>query len=157
MSARHKTIDPHTLNHVLASLSGSDEETYFNIREAIDFTLESAMPGGPDEDTLLDSAATLAKLHLNKRKEFIYLEHLDFRAESYDPLFLSAHVRAQLRKLTGTREAILLITGLRRMICPPGHYWTKKRQTRYDEAKHMIDDIAILMASKNTRMHLLYL
>lgn len=155
-TTRHQ-VNFHTLNNLLAYVTRSDPRTVEHVRSAVNFTLENALPGGPDEDTLLASAEHLVRLHQIHDPDRMAFQHLDLRSEEYDPLFLRAHVRSVLRLLAGTPEAILLITGLRRMICPPGRNWTQKRHSQYEEAKSFIEDVAAQCSTTNTRLHLLFL
>lgn len=157
MRATSSSVNFHTLNNLLAFIARSDQATAEHVRSAINFTLENAGEGGPDEDSLLASAETILRLHRLEDPESFAFEHLDLRAEEYNPLFLRAQLRSALKKLAGTPEAILLITGLRRMLCPPRRNWTDKRQAQYDKAQAYIEDVCADGMTPSTRLHLLFL
>lgn len=147
----------HTLNNLIAYIARSDPTTAAHVKSAVNFTLENAMPGGPDEDTLIASAEYLLRLHKLDQRDAVVFKHLDFRSEEFDPLFIRAHVRSLIKQVVGTEEAILLITGLRRMICAPGRNWTQRRSQQYEQTKSYIEDVAADSINAQTRLHLLFL
>ncbi len=157
MNARTETFDIKKLNNLLAWVTHSDPEIAGHVKCAIDFTLENAMPGGPDEDTLIASAEQLLRLHEHPLRDRFAFKLLDFRSESFDPLFIRANVRSALQLLAGTHQAVLLVTGLRRMCCPPGRNWTQKRAEQYEQTKTYIEDVAAGSIHSSMRLHLLFL
>ena len=157
MSKQAATVKLHTLNNLLSLVADTDPDTASHVRSAINFTLENATPGGPDEDELLANAEQLLKMHHINKEHDLPFYHCDFRRESYDPLWLQAHIRNALRELSGYPRALLLITGLRRMICPPGNHWTQRRQQQYNDAINYLEELAAGYSSSKTHLYLLFL
>ncbi len=146
----------HTLNSLLTLATGTDPELARQIRAAIEFSMQDATPGGPDQNSLALAAETLLKLHMKDRPETAF-ELLDLRDDAYDPLFIRKRLILALRKLAGHPRAILLTTGLRRMVCPPGRRWTRRSRERYQSIKGYIEEVAAANSSPRTVLHLLFL
>ena len=157
MSKQDTTVKLHTLNNLLSLVANTDSHVASHVRSAINFTLENATPGGPDEDELLANAEQLLKIHRSSQDNELPFYHCDFRKESYDPLWLQAHFKNALRELSGYPRALLLVTGLRRMICPPTQRWTQRRQMQYDNAIHYMEEVSAEYTSTKTHLYLLFL
>ena len=157
MNKQMPTVKLHTLNNLLSLVADTDPHIASHVRSAINFTLENATPGGPDEDDLLANAEQLLRIHQINKQNDLPFYHCDFRSESYDPLWLQAHFKNALRELSGYPRALVLITGLRRMICPPTHHWTQRRQGQYNDAIHYMEELAAEYTSIKTHLYLLFL
>ena len=157
MSKQASIVKLHTLNNLLSLVANTDPDVASHVRSAINFTLQNATPGGPDEDELLTNAEQLLRMHHINKDDSLPFHHCDFRAESYDPLWLQAHFKNALRQLSGYPRALVLITGLRRMICPPSHLWTERRQMQYSNAIHYMEELAAEYTSAKTHLYLLFL
>ena len=97
----------------------------------------------------------LVKLHVSNPDSFGF-NHWDLGSHQYDPLWIRAHLIRELKKISGFQEALLLITGLRSAICPPGKYWTGKRSIRYQEAIAYIENLALQFKTPRTKLSLLF-
>jgi len=147
----------HNLNALLHLATLSSEESAQDIRKAIDFTMEGALDeDGPTPFTLDETARVLLSLHTGQNVQPAFAL-CDLRAQEFEPLFLREKLMQPLRKLAGCPEAILLVTGLRRMVCPPGKRFTQKRQQQYQSCRSYIEDLAKEHSAPTTRMHLLFL
>jgi len=144
------------LHNLLSVAVGADAEVERQVQAAIDFTLENAVPGGPDAATLGQSAEILLGL-LRHNGQKPGLAHLDLRDQPWEPLWIRQNVLSSLKRLTGYDEGILLTTGLRRLACPPGRRWTIRARGRYQDAIAYIQESAAAQASEDTRLHLLFL
>ncbi len=143
--------------HTLLSVAvDADADLAKQVEAAIEFTLENALPGGPDADSLGQSAEMLLNLFRRDQRQPA-LAHLDWRGQTWDPLWIREHMLSSLRKLAGYREGILLTTGLRRLACPPGKRWTARARARYQSAIDYLQETAATQASPKTTLHLLFL
>ncbi len=157
MSATAEPPPPLRALHTLLSIAvGADAELAGQVQAAVEFTLENAVPGGPDAATLGQAAeALLGLLHRNGHTPAF--AHLDLREQNWEPLWIRERVLASLRPLAGYREGILLTTGLRRLSCPPGRRWTARARARYQAGMAYIQESAAAQTSVRTVLHLLFL
>ena len=62
-----------------------------------------------------------------------------------------------MKKLAGRREGLLLVTGLRGAVCPEGKYWTKHRETQYQQVRNWIDELVCAWATCGSRLQVVVL
>jgi len=148
--------DLHSLNSLLRLVTQASTEQAQAVRKAIEFTLEDADGDGPSALSLDDAARLILNLHRDGMNAPAF-EHCDLRTADFDPLFVRESVMVHLRKLAGCPEAILLVTGLRRMVCPPGKRWTSRRRAQYKDVLAYIENLASQHSSPKTRLSLLFL
>jgi hypothetical protein len=79
------------------------------------------------------------------------------RLEDFSALWIRQAIVGQMKKLAGRREALLLVTGLRDSICPPGKYWTRARQAHYERVRGWIEDLACAWASRGSKLQVVVL
>ncbi|MGE9297387.1 MAG: hypothetical protein ACQKBV_13975, partial [Puniceicoccales bacterium] len=111
--------------------------------------------GNEDFSELNSAIGKILKLHLQGRRD-VGFAHCDLTGADDDPLFLQPEIMRALRKVGGCREAIVLITGLRRTVCPPGRYFTSKRQQTYRRSQGFIEELAAKYSSRKTRLRLVF-
>jgi len=156
-TAEKENAPPLRALHTLLSVAvGADAELASQVQAAVDFTLENAVPGGPDAATLGQAAEALLGL-LHRHGHTPAFAHLDWREQNWEPLWMRERVLASLRPLAGYREGVLLTTGLRRLACPPGRRWTASARARYQSAIAYIGETAAAQTSAKTVLHLLFL
>lgn len=155
--AADSLADLRNLNSLLRLAANGSAANALEIRKAIEFTMEGAdTADGPTPMTLDEAARLFLRLHASDEHAPAFAL-CDLRAEAYDPLFIREKLMVPLRKLAGYPEAILLVTGLRRLVCPPGKRWTKRRRSQYQETLHYIEQLANQHSSPRTRLSLLFL
>lgn len=155
--AEHEVEQLHALNALFALSTGTNRDVAAQIQSAINFTLEDAQPGGPDMDSLGLAAKRLLEMHTFHKSHSYGFYHCDLRHEENDPLWLREHVLKAIRHLVGYPHAILLVTGLRRMVCPPGKRWTPARQQDYANGIRYIEELTAQGITASTRLHMLFL
>jgi len=145
-------VDLRALNQLLHLATGSDPELAKHIESAVTF----AQRTGNEDFTELNSAVgKILQLHLQGRRD-VGFAHCDLTGADDDPLFLQPEIMRALRRVGGCREAIILITGLHRTVCPPGRYFTTRRQQTYRRAQGFIEDLAAKYTSPRTRLRLVF-
>jgi hypothetical protein len=145
------------LNEVLSRAAGSDPESAEHARRALEFfAVEEENGAGepPDGERLLRGAEALARIHFSRGSStpaaFAHW-HVPL-VEGAGPLWLRQAIVGEMKKLAGRRDALLLVTGLREAICPPGRYCTRARQAEYDRVRGWIDDLACSWAARGSRL-----
>ncbi|MEO0795523.1 MAG: hypothetical protein AAFX93_10185 [Verrucomicrobiota bacterium] len=146
------TIDLSALNRLLHLATESDPDLALHIESAVTFAQRT---GNPDFNELNSAVEQLLKLHLQGKRSTGFA-HCDLSGADDDPLFLRPAVMTALRTVAGCAEAIILITGLRRSVCPPGRYFTSKRQLTYNHTQDFIEQLAAKYSSRKTRLRLVY-
>ncbi|MEM9148832.1 MAG: hypothetical protein AAGC57_22045, partial [Pseudomonadota bacterium] len=121
-----------SLNALLNVATGSDRELAAQIARAIEFSRDEIGEAHPAHDMLAKSAHRLLELHLSHRAACGF-QHCDLRGQGNDPLFIRGQILAALRKLAGSREAILLVSGLPTLVKPQGGRWSRPRRKTYQD------------------------
>lgn len=152
-AANEPGVDLASLNHLLHWATGSDPALAAQLESAIAFSRQAGE--SRDLSELDEAARRLVELHLDGRRD-VGFAHCDLRGADDDPLFLRPSVMRALRQVGGCREAIVLVTGLRRSVCPPGRYFTSKRQQHYSHAQAFIEDLAAKYTARKTRLQLVF-
>ncbi|MBC2592874.1 hypothetical protein H5P28_01240 [Ruficoccus amylovorans] len=145
-----------TLNSLLSLATGSDQELARHIEQAIEFSREQVGESHPAHEMLANSARRLLELHLDNRATCGF-QHCDLHGQDNDPLWIRAQVLKSLRKLAGSREAILLISGLPTLVRPQGRRWSPSRRRTYQELVGYIQHLAAAHSSPRTRLQLIFL
>tara|TARA_B100001248_G_scaffold262669_1_gene260673 strand:- start:79120 stop:79614 length:495 start_codon:yes stop_codon:yes gene_type:complete len=135
------------LNSLLTLTTGSDPDVSDQIGHALDFQRKKT--GSCEEDALGDPVQMLLNLHL-KDKETAGFYHLELNDLHLGPLWVRVQLVRGLKNLTGYKEGVLLVTGLKDFICPPGKRWTQKRRGQYREMLDMIEQhVALWLVPRN--------
>ncbi|QYY35625.1 hypothetical protein [Ruficoccus sp. ZRK36] len=145
-----------TLNTLLSVATGSDQELARHIEQAIEFSREQVGESHPSHEMLARSARRLLELHLDNRATCGF-QHCDLHGHPNDPLWIRAHILKALRKLAGSREAILLVSGLPTLIRPQGRRWSPSRRKSYQDLINYVQHLAAAHCSPRTRLQLLFL
>ncbi len=151
------------LNAMVSLATGTDQFQSDQIQAAIQFCRNQAevVSSSKSQQAMETSKAytdivdRLVKLHVEEGSSFGF-GHWNLGHHEYDPLFIRAHLIKELKRISGFEEALLLITGLREALCPPGKYWTQKRSTRYQEAISYIESLAVQYKTPKTKLSLLF-
>lgn len=145
-------IDLASLNQLLHLATDSDPALAEQIGAAVGFAQRT---GNADFTELNSVVHQLLRLHMQGRRDAGFA-HCDLTGADDDPLFLRPAIMHALRKVGGCREAIILITGLRRSVCPPGRYFTSRRQQTYNHAQDYIEQLAAKYTSPKSRLRLVF-
>lgn len=146
----------YALNQLFGLATGSGQDLVAQIKQAIDFGIEDGAENEAGFQSLTTSAEQLLKLHLQDKANCGF-NHCDLRNESDDPLFIRMKVIQSLRILAGAEQAILLISGLRHLVCPDGKRWTTQRKQRYQQLIAQIESLAAKHSSPKTNLRLIFL
>lgn len=147
-----------TLNELLARTGASDPERAEHARRALDF-FSREQADGASGVSLADCAAKLAKLHLGEEgdSELAFAHWHVPSSEASSPLWIRQAIVGEMKKLAGRRAALLLVTGLREAICPPGRRWTKARETQYQRVRDWINELACAWATRGSQLQVVVL
>lgn len=146
-----------TLNELLGRLSDPDRADH--ARRALEFA-QAEHPEDLAEIALGDSVDKLLELHFGQSRGPAGLAFAHWhvsRLEDFSPLWIRQAIVAEMRKLAGSREALLLITGLRQAVGGNGHYWTKKREADYQRVRGWVDELACAWATRGSRLQVVVL
>ncbi|WP_309399029.1 hypothetical protein [Cerasicoccus maritimus] len=156
MSERQTDSEPEinlqALNQLLHLATESDAELARQVQSAVDFAQRN---NDSDLTELNKVVEKLLSLHLAGSRH-TGVAHCDLKGCDNDPIFLRPAIMQALRTVGGCREAIILITGLRRTVCPPGRYFTSKRQQTYNHSQDYIEQLAAQYTSRKTRLRLVF-
>lgn len=149
-----------TLNAMVSLAAGTDPESTGQMHAAIEFCRESKATGSEDQsDAPIDYrelVRRLVRFHIQHRESFGF-RLWDLSEETYEPLWVRAHLMRELRRLAGCEQALLLICGLRDAICPPGRYWTQARAEEHRRALSYIETLSLQFKTPRTRLSILFI
>ena len=146
------------LNELLARTSGADPEGAEHARRILDFFAVEAEDDW-ERLSLESCAAKLASMHLgDEALRQIAFAHWHVPSSSCcSPLWIRQAIVAEMKKLAGRQQALLLVTGLREAICPERGYWTKAREAQYRRVRDWIDALACAWASRGSQLQVIVL
>lgn len=147
-----------TLNELLARTRGADPEGSEHARRILDFFAMEA-EHEVDRLSLKACAEKLATMHLGDEalREVAFAHWHVPSASHCSPLWIRQAIVAEMKKLAGRRQALLLVTGLRESICPSNGYWTKARETQYRRVRDWIDELACAWATRGSQLQVIVL
>lgn len=157
MSKREPIQQLRALNEMLARIAASERSEH--ARQALEFFCREY----PDEANRVDLGDYVDKLtymHFGEsgEPEAMAFSHWHVpQLEDFSPLWIRQAIVERMKAMAGRREALLLITGLREAVCPPGKYWTAKRAAQYQRVRGWIDDLACAWASRGSRLQVVVL
>lgn len=146
-----------TLNELLARVSNPERSEH--ARRALEFFYREH----PDEAAQVQLGpyvAKLARLHFGEPGEPMELGFAHWHVpqlEDFSALWIRQAIIGEMKKLAGRREALLLVTGLRESVCPPGKYWTQARQSQYERVRGWIEELACAWASRGSKLQVVVL
>ena len=146
-----------TLNELLARVS--DPERSEHARRALEFFYREhpAEAAGIDLGNYVER---LSNLHFGPEggpADLAFAHWHVPRLDDFSPLWIRQAIVAEMKKLAGRRESLLLVTGLRDAVCPPGKYWTKARESQYARVRGWIEELACAWASRGSRLQVVVL
>jgi hypothetical protein len=145
------------LNDLLAR--HSEPERREHARRSLEFFCREH----PEDAARLDlghCVERLARLHFGGAEESPELAFAHWhvpQTEDFSPLWIRQAIVSRMKRLAGRRDALLLVTGLREAVCPPGRYWTKRRAAQYQRVRQWIDELACAWASRGSRLQVVVL
>lgn len=145
-----------SLNSLLNLVMGSDPQLAADLRSAIDFAQKHPATDPQSSLLLEQSVQKLLELHQQGGKRCAF-EHCDLSTLEDDPLWIRAHLMRHLRRLAGAGEGLLLVTGLRRVVCPAGKRWTEQRKGLYRQRLRYCQQLVACYASPGLRLQLIFL
>ena len=147
-----------TLSELLARTRGADPEGSGHARRILDF-LAQAEGDEVDRLSLEAGAQKLALMHLGEEElRQVAFAHWHVPGASYcSPLWIRQAIVAEMKKLAGRRQALLLVTGLREAICPGQGYWTRAREAQYRRVREWIDALACAWATRGSQLQVIIL
>lgn len=146
-----------TLNEILGRVS--DPERAEHARRALEFAYQEH-PEDLESVALGDYVDKLAHLHFGGHEmpgELAFAHWHVPRLDDFSPLWIRQAIVAEMKKLAGRREALLLVTGLREAVCPAGKYWTKHREAQYQRVRSWIEELVCAWATKGSKLQVVVL
>ena len=145
------------LNELLGRVS--DPHKAEHARRALEFAYNEH-PEDLERISLGNYVDKLAQLHFGESGEsanFAFAHWHVPRLEDFSPLWIRQSIVVEMKKLSGRREGLLLVTGLRGVVCPQGKYWTKRREAQYQRVRCWIDELACAWATYGSRLEVVVL
>ena len=146
----------HTINRMFALITGSNRIIADHVSSAINFSMGDTSADIIDEFALDRFAQQLITFYKNAENKDINFAHCDYRYEEYNPLWLREKLIAGIDELIGYPKGILLVTGVRQLVCPKGKRWTQKRQSQYEETIEYMEEIAVSESKDYIELYLLF-
>jgi hypothetical protein len=146
-----------TLNELLARVS--DVERSEHARRALEFFYREH-PEDAARVQLDEYVEKLVRLHFGESGEPAQIAFAHWhvpKLEDFSPLWIRQAIVAEMKKLAGRREALLLVTGLRESVCPAGKYWTQARQSQYERVRGWIDELVCAWATRGSKLQVVVL
>ncbi|MGB0744697.1 MAG: hypothetical protein ACPGSB_09235 [Opitutales bacterium] len=146
-----------TLNELLARVS--EPERSEHARRALEFFYREH-PDAAADVNLPGYVEKLAYLHFGEKGEPDNIGFAHWHVpllEVFSPLWIRQAIVGEMKKLAGRRESLLLVTGLRDSVCPPGKYWTAARQAQYQRVRGWIDELVCAWASRGSKLQVIVL
>jgi hypothetical protein len=146
-----------TLNELLGRLS--DPERADHARRALEFA-HREYPEDLARVSLGEYVDKLAQLHFGAKRSpgAIAFAHWHVpRLEDFSPLWIRSAIVSEMRKLAGSRKALLLVTGLRQAVSAEGRYWTRQREAQYQQVRGWIDELACAWSTRGSRLQVVVL
>ncbi|MGB0334760.1 MAG: hypothetical protein ACPGGN_05355 [Opitutales bacterium] len=143
-----------TLNEILGRISDHDRAEH--ARRALEFA-HREHPEELEAIPLGEYVDRLAEIHFGEHETICECAFAHWhvpRLDDFSPLWIRQAIVAEMKKLAGRREALLLVTGLREAVCPAGKYWTKHREVQYQRVRNWIDELVCAWATRGSRLHL---
>ncbi len=156
MKTHNELAKAHCLHSLFGRLTGRDPYLTGQIKYAIEFSLTGSNDRKAPLNTFTEAARELFKKQHPLPPSWGFA-HLDLSQNPFDPLWVREEFIKSLKCLAGFNENLLVITGLRGTLCPPGKYWTRRMQERYGDALAYIDDLAARWSTPNTALTVLCL
>lgn len=147
-----------TLNELFFQFTQSDPELTENAKQAIRFFSKESQCRD-SKSSLNLGIERLIELYFGLPNErYIGVEFWPVESEDYlGTLWLRNHIQKRLLRLSGYREGMLLITGLRAVIFRGHHYWTQSCENEFKELKTWIESYVLERVSSDQNLKLLIL
>ena len=143
------------LNSMLSLLSGGPTNQSEQISAVLRFLRSENSSSLPPSD-YNENVTRIVELHDPGQRRFSGTTHWDVRDDCIDPLWLRANLLAKLDLLENEPRGLLIISGLRQRLCPPGRRWTKRRAARYHDLVAYVEKAAVEKASLQVDLTLLF-
>ncbi len=148
----------HLVNTLFADLTGSDLYLAKQIKDAIDASLLEDRNRSSLKTFFTQAVRKLTSNHLEDTPSSYGFRFCNAtpNEEPLDPLWLRAEMLQQIKHLIHYKEATLIVTNLKKAICPKGKRWTKKRQQEYDDTIVYLRTFTCARIPSQTRLTLLF-
>ncbi|MBL4576345.1 MAG: hypothetical protein JKY51_09665 [Opitutaceae bacterium] len=148
----------HLVNTLFADLTGSDLYLAKQIKDAIDASLQADSTRTSSKPFFTQAINKLTHHHLYDTPASTGFRFCNAapNGEALNLLWLRAEMLKQIKQLIRFKEATLIITNLKKAICPKGKRWTKKRQQEYDDTLFYLRTFSCSRIPSNTRLTLLF-
>lgn len=145
------------VNALFAAVTGRDPYLNDAMREAIELALADEGRVDASVEAFLRKALELARMRGERVEDFQFC-HVNLRGRAYDPLWLRSELVAALKPMTGTRNALLVVSGLAGAVGAGGS--TRKQRAAAESlaaARAYVDELSARFAVRGCRMNILYL
>lgn len=144
----------YTLNNLLGLLAGSDLATTRELRRSIRFA-SLRLAEGASLASLNQCARELIKLHWSGRPAALL--HCNLEGQDVEPLWLRSRVLACLQSIPATKDAVLLVSGMRESIAEKGSRWTRRRENEYSSKRAYLEDLCATERPFGVRLNVIFL
>lgn len=143
---------------LFAPVTGRDPFLNDSLRSAIDLVLAGDRGAPASLDLFMRKAVELASRRGAPGESFSMF-HVNLRARSYEPLWLRSELIDGLKPMTGCRQSMLVVSGLREAV-QRGLPRSRRRisaPAAMAEARRYIDALGSRFAAKGCKLTIMYL
>ena len=143
---------------LFAGLTGRDPYLNDNVRSAIDYALSTEGGDPVSLDEFMRKAVELSMRKGHGASNFSMC-HVNLRSRCYEPLWIHSELVADLKRMTGCKRALLVISGLSEAVARslPRRRRRMGKTAAMSEARHFIDTLGARFSARGCRLSILYL
>jgi len=143
---------------LFAPVTGHDPFLNDSLRSAIDCILSEDKGGPASLEAFMRKAVELSMRKSGGPGSFSMF-HVNLRARSYEPLWLRGELMEGLKPMTGCRQSMLVVSGLKEAVqrAMPRRGRRSNADAAMAEARHYIDALSARFAANGCKLSILYL
>ncbi len=148
----------HCLNSFIAAATGSKMDIFQNLQQTINFIIRENpsvdIPNG--ESRLIALTERFLELHAITQDSFA-IAHCDLKDLEF-PGILGIRLRLirSIKQISGSAQAILIVTGLKERFLPKANYFSKKAFGHYSECLHYLQQFIADRVAPSTALNILF-
>ncbi len=124
----------------------------YQLRTAMEASLDER--GEFREGTVQAAVEMLGRLHA--WGEHVAVAQADLSKLAWGPLWVGEAVARAMRPLAGHADAVLVVTGLSRHVCPISGRWSRACRADYDSMRAQVEHIAARYLGPRARLRILF-
>lgn len=153
-----KTEEAHRRLQRLNTLLSLSQDDGAQLGPQVYRALEGAFdPEAPEvsQEALREAIETLRRLYTGQ--ENAAFSQVDLSDWAWGPLWVRAAVSKAMRPLVGYPDAVLLVSGLGRYVCPSEGRWSRACRADYASMRRCVESVASGYLKNNARLRILFI